>query len=1062
MVHFCRGSGVSRVWVIATTVDHDGTNVIAVPDALAKIVVPENFSGAVGFQARTVVTENDGDSLTGPWETLSFTIIPSVDSTLTDSTTIPEDRLEQVDFSIVAQNGEAVAPDEGGEYRGEIRIKSADVLNKYFTLYYGNNTSETLDQAANDSDNPLVAKDGDYYVLTGSARDNIYAMNKADLHGSYTFEVQYVIVDPSNETGTGNDSGDDTVQKTQEYTLNFTAVTDPIDEDYHDEISLTNIANGLVDGTTVTVRDNGTINVNLAISQVDQAEGPDTTPNGLDIDSSETRERFIIDNVPDGVSVVGGTYTGNGRWILDAVVDFGPFKNPVLETIQFSVEGDATALEGLGQDISIRAESRDDGSFVTQDTVVWTLVVPEDGTFDQDSGLPVEPVPGITTWSEDANFPPTEDTPISLSDLLSVTIDGSGKFSVTLTDVADGVVISGMTEVVEDDGSIYYTLSGSGDSAAVETLMADVSVTAPPNENSNNATPPSKLFDARLTTYGEGNVDQTQVIAVEPPVTPVTDPTTVIIDGADVLEDADTVDFTVRFENSADTTFTTMPEGTLTLTLDESGMDDSGAPLVFNGEQGRFTDNFDGTYTITGVTPTETLSFRYVNDMHASGPLNVTASIKTQELNAAKQLTSEGTASFAITPVPDGFVIGTITARGYEDNEIPFVFSGKDGLVDEDGSESVTAVLLKNVPVGYLVKAGADAGSAALVSNLGGDGTPDSPNTWKIPVVGDDLPAYIAVVPPEDVAETLDNLSLEVWTSDNGVEHVDTQSFDLEVTPVADSVDPNLFTPTKSFGQTGIPVPLNLNLMLEDMDGSETVTLRFQGIGDDPVTFVDAEGKNISDYSGVTAVYDDLSDTWTLTALPGYDESGVFDVNNLSILSDTPIDNSTITVTAQTVERSNGNISSESAQETFVLDIDPFPTDGDDIYLYDGTSPYVFDGGDGEDMVRLEDGVDLNSSDIAKFDNIEMLDLGPYGDHSATLSPQDVLDITDGENRLYIDADSSGDQVNGSSGSDWNRAVVMDQTISGTEYHAYTGTVLTAGGPETVTLYVDNEATISL
>jgi len=429
------------------------------------------------------------------------------------------------------------------------------------------------------------------------------------------------------------------------------------------------------------------------------------------------------------------------------------------------------------------------------------------------------------------------------------------------------------------------------------------------------------------------------------------------------------------------------------------------------------------TYTLSNVEYSDTLSFSYNNVTNASGPLSVTASIETIETDAANPLPNTATKGFDLVPVPDGFVIGTITATGNEDTKIQLAFAGKTGLSDLDGSESVTSILLKNVPVGYIVISGADASSATMVSNLGDDGS--GKNTWKIPAVGNDLPAYMAIVPPEDVSGNVTGLSLQVTSIDNGVERTDTKSFNLQVIPVADAIDPDFFTPTKSFGNAGLPVALNLNLMLEDMDNSETVTLKFTGMGAGAV-FVDAAGNPVSTHSGVTVDY--TGDTYTLTHITAYDSTGVFDVNNLFVVKADPV-NATVTVRAQSVETANGNTSALSAVETFTLDIAPFPTAGDDIYLYkgdlyDGEPDYVFDGGLGDDMVRLASGVNLNPSDFARFKNIETIDLTASGINSINgLTAAGVTSMTDADKTLYILGDVT-DTVQFVSGNGWSHAAV--------------------------------------
>ena len=85
------------------------------------------------------------------------------------------------------------------------------------------------------------------------------------------------------------------------------------------------------------------------------------------------------------------------------------------------------------------------------------------------------------------------------------------------------------------------------------------------------------------------------------------------------------------------------------------------------------------------------------------------------------------------------------------------------------------------------------------------------------------------------------------------------------------------------------------------------------------------------------------------------------------------------------------------------------PTPGDDTLLYTGIA---LDGLDGDDVVQLRFGQDLDSDDYANLSNIEIIDLMPVGqDHAlSNLTLADVIDMTDGRNTLEIRGDS-GDSV---------------------------------------------------
>ena len=112
-----------------------------------------------------------------------------------------------------------------------------------------------------------------------------------------------------------------------------------------------------------------------------------------------------------------------------------------------------------------------------------------------------------------------------------------------------------------------------------------------------------------------------------------------------------------------------------------------------------------------------------------------------------------------------------------------------------------------------------------MAANLGGEG---SVNSWSLPLdASGQLPAYVAILPPENWSGTIENIALTVYSGESSLEPTaDTATFDLEVIPVADGVN---LHPTLTFGTEGSPIPLNLNATMIDSDGSETVPSRKLG-----------------------------------------------------------------------------------------------------------------------------------------------------------------------------------------------------------------------------------------
>ncbi|WP_129591375.1 Ig-like domain-containing protein [Salinicola tamaricis] len=108
---------------------------------------------------------------------------------------------------------------------------------------------------------------------------------------------------------------------------------------------------------------------------------------------------------------------------------------------------------------------------------------------------------------------------------------------------------------------------------------------------------------------------------------------------------------------------------------------------------------------------------------------------------------------------------------------------------------------------------------------------------------------------------------------------------------------------------------------------------------------------------------------------------------------------------------------------------------GDDTIVVSGNAFASVDGGDGFDTLVLDGGIDLDmiAGGIGSIGNIERLDLGSGdGSSRATLSAQNVLDMTDDDNVLQITGDEQDTlSVQGAT-------LTGSVTLEGTAYDQYT------------------------
>ena len=154
----------------------------------------------------------------------------------------------------------------------------------------------------------------------------------------------------------------------------------------------------------------------------------------------------------------------------------------------------------------------------------------------------------------------------------------------------------------------------------------------------------------------------------------------------------------------------------------------------------------------------------------------------------------------------------------------------------------------------------------------------------------------------------------------------------------------------------------------------------------------------------------------------------------------------------------NGNDFTNIADGTKVTVNDPglvsieraTPTGGDDIIGFDGQN---IDAGAGDDRIVALDGIGI---DFSKLQNIETLDLSKSGDHDlGTLSLNDVVNMTDGNDTLTIEGDDTNDKVT-LTGGDW------DSHSSAGGYTTYVHNGDGTNTDPTVTLKIDDDITVTV
>ncbi|MHA7599224.1 Ig-like domain-containing protein [Alicycliphilus sp. T452] len=1019
------GAGTERVWTVPVS-----------QMANVEVKVPANYSGTAVFQAAGVTTENDGDSHTGTMTPVGFTVTPSAEGQANTSAALVEDIRAPLGLGVVHANGDT------DERLGKVWIQADQVSTADYTLYLNATALSSL---------PTTTIGGVAYVEIAAADvPSLQVQGSANLDGDLgSFNFRYEVID--DHRGSTPTGPADVVIGSGTFDIAATAVTDPVD------LHITAIS-----GTNSTVTGNGhtgddadpdtaTVTVPGAVVTVN------LHVDSADTDGSEHVIRVLIDGVPAGVTVVNGAQTDANTWVL--VYDGAGAKAIGAAGLDLPVEFIVGSNAGTGSlvdhPITMTVQAQDNGNQADPGTAVETDSVTWHLTIDLAQGPGFNP-PTIDEWVYN-NAKGTEDTPFHLSDVLDgrVTIQEPGQpntLTVTLTDLPPGTGVSGMV-LTSVNGVPTWTASvtvmdGNGQ-AALDSLLSGITITPPADYNDNTG---GFNFNASLHTSAAGGRSEAATTAMPVPVTPVTDEAVITVSATDVGEGTASIPVTITVSDPKDGTHGQIVDGKLYVQVDAPGnaggtLSQGGTALALTAVTG-VTGVPDGDYYVVNVGPSGgSVNLVYTPPAGSlqPGDASFTAYAQTREANAANTVTGHSSDEATVSIINNGATVdGNAAWTGSEvdkpDPALAIPLTGLSvALNDNDGSETVNAILLSGVPVGFLVYV-----DGALAGNAGGDA---SSNTWVLSSNGT-LPT-VSILPPAHWSGTLTGLQLVVESGETSLANKLLEATPLAPVVVAPVVDGLGIAPTNSFGKEGTVIDLNLNAKMEDpvaavsavADGSlETTTLQFKGLGEYAAFYVGNSLLEIGAGSGHTLSYDKAADVHTLTGLTQaeLDKLGFVQAESALVDQDAAKPGVQIDVTAWTVESSSG---AQSPHVTDTLDLQVSKvagTSGADQIIWGGAGKPVIDGRGGEDTVALRLGESASGEDLGLgLKNIEKLDLSIAGGNSVTnLTWQDVFNMTSADRTLTILGD---DQDSVSLGSGW---AVGSSSGGYTEYTSGTGASL--------------------
>ncbi|AZR81739.1 Calx-beta domain-containing protein [Thiomicrospira sp. S5] len=904
-------TGEAREWVVESS-ELSGVSMTA----------PIHYSGEVDFELQVQTYENDGDKSAVDTIPFNLLITPELsgDGSLNTSATQNEDTVQPLDFSFTSSDSD--------ELLTEVWI-NADSIPAGVDL--------TINGAPIGSGWVSLSVDA-----SGNVTDTVTASIPADSDDDYSFDVRYKTVDETADgtsyldtSGASGYDDADTGYITATYNVTVNGVTDTATSSIsgisaNDADAHLSVDGDDVSGYTVTVdQTNTTIDVPFSLIPDDMA----SEANGADDDGSEQITAITISGVPEGVEVVGGTYTGDtlvddgsgnkiivnsGNWTLNAS-DLTLDADGALNTIQFLVNGEAVHFNTIttNGEITITVSHQDGSSATLTNSETFELVA--DPAFD---GTGAGGVQNETGTPMDLAFTPktvqlTEDTGFNLSDLVEAsdgaTVGDSSKFAILISNLPGGYSVSGTTETQVVDGETYYVIYGEGDVTDVNNLLA--SVTVSPSGNENTLDVEKVDFDIEVVTYVSEDPSGQNAYSVDGGVggfdaelAPVSDATTISVDATNVAESATPVAQTITLDlnNAADGARTIIQDGKVYVKFAESYTDGDASThgtITYNGVD--VPTNGDGYIEISGINDLDTdVVFEYTPPANHYGSLTIDAKVTTQEdAGASGYTTSPETTSITqvvnVTPVDDGISGFTAEMSGLEDQMA--MLSVTSGTM-VDATESVSSATLSGVPFGYEVYYDG-VKQTGQVSGKDADGNFIYDYSFNVSDVAD--LEKIGIQPTvEHVSETLDDITLSVSSGEGGSGN--TQTIDVAVEFIAQADDLLSMSPTATFGDESGEVAINLNMNLDDVDGSETVSFTLTGNGD---TLPDGMVFTVDGVAYGNVTYD--AGVYTVTGV-AYDK-----VNDIAVTPPVGFKGShDIDVTAWMVESSNNHNADGSVSST--------------------------------------------------------------------------------------------------------------------------------------------------
>ncbi|WP_310742395.1 Ig-like domain-containing protein [Pseudoalteromonas sp. SG43-1] len=514
---------------------------------------------------------------------------------------------------------------------------------------------------------------------------------------------------------------------------------------------------------------------------------------------------------------------GTGRWVIPIDAGTSDAAKDSINDLLNNVIIEANSSTGSDVDVTVNARVKDgdDSALISGNFKVRFNI---DGEGETTTASPVNTLQIENVTADEGGSVTFEESDFNLGEDLSQDVDDNYNDVITIyveqSSLPEGFTIEGDGIIaVETDTGIEYIIP--------ESSLSTMVINSNDSDYSGLLEIPVKIV--AVDPSGDREIDITQSLSVD--INPVVDGGTLAAATQTITEDNTNTSLGITFTSTDESTDTEdggveeidftqpitieLPDGgTLYDPSDNFELQTDGSYL-YKGNGSTFDDDLAGV----GINPPENAKGDF--DINISATVVDRATLSTGEVKASSTINQ--TITVNVTPVTDGVMLTANSVTGDEDSEIILTGLAATSLDDSE----TTYFTISGVPKGATL-IDAVTGEELQIINNGDDGSENGTTSWTIPrSLLEGNADNIVLLPPLDFSGDI-TLSLNAISQDGtqGELLQQSQSFNVSVNPVADTLDFSQKPEDNYSGDEDSNVTIDLAAFSTEADGTEQVQLK--------------------------------------------------------------------------------------------------------------------------------------------------------------------------------------------------------------------------------------------